>query len=230
VIDVERPTEAPASLAERRTYRGDDVRRALHAAFLGKCYLCETPIALGTFAIDHRRPKADPRFVHLEHDWTNLFPTCNKFRCNERRQKEYPDGGLLDPGEGVEVRLVQKLDRAISISLRHAGDCAIVFRSARPDDGAGENTAKELDRLHNGTGSGAIDTANSLRAEIVAHVLAIVPDIYHYVMLADSSMADPAERLDHEARVRLLVSRRAPYSMLVRSYFATLDPIRALFD
>src|SRR5690606_24339379 len=75
MIDVERPAEAPASLAGG-TYSGTDVLEALHSTFQGKCYLCESPIELGTFQVDHRKPKGDERFDDLVCAWPNLFPTC----------------------------------------------------------------------------------------------------------------------------------------------------------
>jgi hydroxymethylpyrimidine/phosphomethylpyrimidine kinase len=93
-----------------------------------------------------------------------------------------------------------------------------------------QNAAQELDRIHNGTGSGASDTASSLRTAILEHVTAIAPDVYEYERLTRSPAADAAELDERRWRVAKLVSRRAPYAMLVRSYFAQLDAIRALFD
>lgn len=230
MIDVVRPVEAPASLAAAKSYSGHDVRTALHATFLCKCYLCETPVELGTFTVDHRRPKGDPRFAGEKHAWTNLFPACSRFRCNERRERTYPDGGLLDPGDGVEQRVVQEIVRAVSLSLRQAGSSALVFRARGAGDVAAENTARELDRIHNGTDSTATDTASSLRSAIVEHVSAIAPDIHDYALLAASPEADVAVLAELRDRVGRLVSRRAPYSMLVRSYFASIAAVRALYD
>jgi hypothetical protein len=228
VIDVERPRDAPVSLVARRDYRARDVLLALHAAFFGKCYLCETPVVLGTFTVDHRRGRGD--FPELEHVWSNLFPACTEYNCNGRREKKYPEGGLLDPGEGVEQRVAQQLVRIVSPMLSHAGQSALVFRAQRPGDVAAENTARELDRIHNGTGSTATDTADSLRAEILGHVTAIAPLVYEYAMLAADPGADAAALHELRWRVARIVSRRAPYSMLVRSCFAPLDAVRVLFD
>ncbi|AUX30535.1 MULTISPECIES: HNH endonuclease [Sorangium] len=230
MIDVERPTEAPASLREGKSHTGADVLEALHCVFLGKCYLCETPVALGTFEVDHRRPRADERFAHLICAWDNLFPTCATFDCNQRRRKSYPNGGLLDPGQGVELRILQRIDGVVSVSLRKSGTVDIVFRAADPNDLAAVNTAEELDRIHNGTRSSAIHKVNALRRAILEHVSSVNMEVYRLVSVSASPTADPAVLDEQRRRVQALVSRRAPYAMLVRSVFASLDLVRALFD
>ncbi|WP_437319553.1 hypothetical protein [Sorangium sp. So ce385] len=230
MIDVERPAEAPASLAEGKSYTGIDVLETLHHVFYGKCYLCETPIALGTFEVDHRRPKAEQRFAHLICVWDNLFPTCTTFDCNQRRPKKYPDGGLLDPGQGVETRIHQRIQGAVSISLSKSGTVDIVFLAGDPTDVPAVNTAEELDRIHNGTRSSAIHKANALRLAILEHVSSVSMEVYRLVSVSASPTADPAVLDEQRRRVQALVSRRAPYSMLVRSVFASVDLVRALFD
>ncbi|WP_438028402.1 hypothetical protein [Sorangium sp. So ce233] len=230
MIDVERPAEAPPSLGAGKTYTGADVMEALHHSFYGKCYLCETPIALGTFEVDHRRPRADQRFAHLIYAWDNLFPTCTTYACNQRRRKRYPDGGLLDPGQGVERRIFQRVEGAVSISLRKAGTIDVVFRAADPADVAAVNTAEELDRIHNGTHSSAIPKADALQRAILEHVSSVSMEVYRLVTLSARPTSEPAAIDDQRRRVQALVSRRAPYAMLVRSVFASLDAVRALFD
>jgi hypothetical protein len=230
VIDVARPSQAPASLAEGKGYAGRDVLEALHAAFLEKCYLCETCVAMGTFQVDHRKPKGDARFDHLEHAWENLFPVCNEFGCNQRRPKTYPEGGMLSPGDGVEHRIVQKIEGSVLPSLRKAGATAFVFLAADPADTAAKNTAHELDRIHNGTGSSAVEKAAALRLAIVDHVVAVTGEIFKYLALADTPGADAGRVEGHRWKVQRLVSRRAPYAMLVRSLFVEHGAVRALFD
>jgi hypothetical protein len=226
MIDVQRPAEAPPTLAGG-DYSGIDVLEALHATFLGKCYLCESPVDLGTFQVDHRKPRSDERFAHLVYAWSNLFPTCNEHECNQRRERKFPDGGLLDPGEGVEVRLVQRLEGAVSMSLRKAATTDFVFRAVNPADVAAVNTAKELDRIHNATGSRAGLKAKALRMTIVGHLLAVVP----HVQALDTGRPAPRYTLaESEHIVAQAVSRRGPYTMLIRSYFAEIEAVRALFD
>jgi hypothetical protein len=230
MIDVIRPAEAPPSLARRLTYDDDDVRRALHAVFLRKCYLCETPVMVGTFEVDHRRPKGEERFEHLTHEWTNLFPICREFACNQRRKRRYPDGGLLDPGEGVETRVVQKISGAVSTALRKSGSVELVFQARDPADLPAANTAAELDRLHNGTDSTAQAAAEALRNAIRDHISAVSMEVFSYLQLLAAPAAETTSVAQQRQRVTTLLSRRAPYAMLARSLFSSLEAIRALFD
>ncbi len=172
MIDVTRREAAPASLAANDRYDGADVVEALHADFLGKCYLCETKVEPGTFTINHRKPQGPGQFPELRCAWTNLFPTCNTHNCNGRRQRLYPDGGLLDPGGGhrVEERIAQRLEHPSAVLA--SADTRFVFEAIREDDTAAANTAEELARIHAGTGSSppAQRTAGALRGTILAHV------------------------------------------------------------
>jgi hypothetical protein len=230
VIDVERPSRAPASLAEKKSYAGWDVLEALHAAFLEKCYLCETCVSVGTFQVDHRKPKGDARFEHLEHAWENLFPVCNEFGCNQRRTQTYPEGGMLSPGDGVERRVIQKIEGSVSPSLRKGGAVDFVFLAADPAEIAAVNTAQELDRIHNGTGSSAAHKAAALRLAILDHVVSVTGEIVQYLALAATPGADAGIIAERRRCVQRLVSRRAPYAMLVRSFFVEHGAVRALFD
>jgi len=223
VIDVQRRNNPPPSLAAKKGYDGDDVLLALREDFFEKCYLCEKPITKSTFTVDHRRPKRDKQSPpELEFEWTNLFPACNEYNCNGRRgNNTYPHDGLLSPGEGVEERIEQRIVGTVSLNLRSGGECEFRFRANKSDDAPARNTATELDRIHNGTGSTAVGKAESLRHAI----------IHHLVTVTEAAMDFLAAQTDgHRERLRPLVSRRAPYAALVRSYFAKYAVIKALFD
>lgn len=227
MIDVQRPAEAPASLAEGKRYDGEDVLEALHVTFLGKCYLCETEIEVGTFEVDHRKPRR--QFPHLTHAWANLFPTCNQHRCNQRR-KAYPEGGLVNPGEGVETRIVQRITGTVSAYARRAERSEITFRAVDPPDTRAANTAAELDHIHNARDTTRPHAARALRMRIWERIVTITPDVYEYASLGADLGANAARLGELRDRVERLVSRRAPYSVLVRSYFAHIEAVRALFD
>jgi hypothetical protein len=226
MIDVTRRAKPPASLAADKRYDGADVVEALHQDFLGKCYLCETPIQPGTFTIDHRKPKGEGQFPELRCAWPNLFPTCNTHRCNERRTKLYPAGGLLDPGGGhrLEARIHQRLERPSGVLA--SGEARFVFGAVSQDDKAAANTAEELRRLHAGEGSSppAQRTANALRGAILAHVRLVAEK------LRGLEGAQGSERVERSRELRMLLSRKAPYTTLVRSCFDHRPEAQALFD
>lgn len=228
MIDITRPQDAPASLATGR-YDGVDVIQALYEAFLGKCYLCETPIDPGTLDIDHRKPKAKDQFPELECAWTNLFPTCKKHGCNGRRERKYPEGGLLDPSanDRVEQRVHQSITSVMSNVL--AGDVTCGFAAVHEDDVAARNTAIELDRIHHGTGSSerAQLSARALRKAIEKRIVKVASSVREFVTLPRHA----TERQDAlKQQLRILFSRRAPYSALVRSCFSHRPEIRELFE
>lgn len=230
MIDVKRSEVAPASLAEKKSYKSLDVLKALHRDFLGKCYLCETPVELGTFEVDHQRPRTD--FAALEFAWTNLFPTCNTHRCNQRRPKPKPPAPLLDPsnGDNVERRVHQRIPEPISRVLREDAErCRFSFTAASSGDVPAENTASELDHIHNGTGSRVEtqETAITLREKIRSHVF-IVAEAAREFDLLPFNETERRESLKND--LRKYFSRRAPYTMLVRSYFKHRPELRELFD
>lgn len=226
MIDIERRAEAPASLAAKKRYDGADVVEALHEDFLGKCYLCETAIKPGTFTIDHRKPKGEGQFPELRGVWANLFPTCNTHRCNERRPKRYPEGGLLDPGGGhrLEERIAQRLEHPSGVLA--SAETRFVFEATNQADAPAVNTAEELQRLHAGEGAypPAQRTAKALRWAILEQVSLIAGK------LRELSHAEGAEREARTRELRTLFARRAPYMTLVRSCFVHLPTARALFD
>jgi hypothetical protein len=65
---------------------------------------------------------------------------------------------------------------------------------------------------------------------IFEHLVAILPQVYEYVRLAGHHEPDQPDLEARERWVKERVSRRAPYAMLVRSYFGHLPAVRALFD
>lgn len=208
MLDVRRSPEPPASLSTTDRWNGLDVRKALARDFHDKCYLCERGISIGETEVDHRIPRShwdDGKLV-----WTNLFPACQS--CNKRRPKRYPREGLISPGEGVEARLSQR-------ALTSEDGLSIVceFRSRRLGDAVASNTADELSHIH------SPDTATTDRAKWgTQDLLDTIHD--HYVehlnpremkVLRSRARGEPDQQA--EAALRGLLSRRAPFTMLMRS-------------
>ncbi len=200
MIDIVR-SRAPARIREHGKWSSECVE-ALQRDFHGKCYLCEA-VVQSSFHVDHRVPKAeDPA---QDERWENLFPACEI--CNTRRPKKSPVGGWLKPGDGVERRIDQWIDE----------DCDPAFRAANGDVAA-ENTAAELRSLHDGSRAPKIaDRVSAIRKQLIVVRRAVAA-------LED---APAAERGRCEVAVRKLVSRKAPYTMLVRAEFSELA---AYFD
>lgn len=208
MIDIERSALAPASLARGTSCTERDVREALHRDFFGKCYLCERKLSLGDVHVEHRRPRA--QWPEGTYHWPNLFPACAF--CNGRRARTYPEVGLLSPGDGVERRIVQlaEVDRTGT-----AIECEFV--AADPNDERAKVTAEELQRLHSGgraRSHRARFATRDLLDTIHDHFLERVHPVELQVRRARKRGQLDA---DAETRLRAALSRRAPFTMLVRS-------------
>lgn len=210
MIDVIRSQPAPESLTQRKRYDGDDVKERLLADFLGKCYLTEKIVGRASFQIEHRRPIRE--FPESKFEWNNLFPADAD--ANNRRDRKWPDGGLLDPagGDGVERRVRQWLDDE---SHPH-------FAAMKSSDRAAANTAAELDHLHN-DGLKAAD----LRSAITNQLCRVLERVLEYERTRNKVPADPVRLIELETEIKRLLSRRSPYTMLVRS---RLPAYQAWFD
>ena len=209
MIDVSRASQIPASLGNGTSYDGSDVKAQLFSDFLGKCYLCEGPITLGSMEIDHRHPVNDGGG---EFDWSNLFACCRS--CNSRRPRRWPVAGLLDPARGgsVETRVAQA----------YSDGEAMVFAGISASDVAANNTAAELDRIHNGPHAKAVDLRHAIRDRLLE-----VFEIYRCWVRMQRGTDAAAQALAHGHLCKAL-SRCAPYTMLVRSVFK--DELSHIFD
>ena len=199
MIDCERTAQAPAGLDNPPgAYRSTDVVERLWLDFFHKCYLCETPIEKGGFEIDHRRPVGDGGAVCA---WSNLFPACGD--CNGRRPKRWPVGGLLDPTvDRVEGQLQQWLD----------DECYPHFIPSNATVIA-KNTADELVHIHCDSRSAK---AADLRATIERQLRRVLEKVVKWMDLR-ARVSNSADIARIEDELRLLVSRRSPYTMLIRS-------------
>lgn len=144
--------------------------------------------------------------------WLNLFPACRY--CNKRRGAAYPEhGGLLSPGldRNLEARLSQRIERADSCEFRAR------FIAVDPDDLYADNTARELERLHDPE-SGTTDTsregAQALLDAIEDHYLSRIA-LYELQALRARRRGQPDQVAEAELRRRL--ARDQPFTMLIRS-------------
>ena len=219
MIEVDRRAKSPESLAAETSWSQEDVVRALHEDFHGKCYLCERPLPAGAMEVDHRKPRNE--HDDLRYEWTNLFPACRY--CNGRRSPHYPVGGLLDPDKDrVESRLKQKAE-VMAAELR------CVFDACDPADAAAANTAQELSRLH------SEDDATTYRSRAAARDLGdTVHDHYAETVYPLEVKILRARKRGHDLdadaldRLRHALGRRSPYTMLIRSLVS--PDLAELFD
>jgi hypothetical protein len=209
MIDVERSKEPPKSLALKAKWDGEDVIRTLRRDFHEKCYLCEKKVALREVEVEHRIPRSVSQ--EGKFDWRNLFPACQF--CNKRRSGcAYPSEGLISPGDDVEGRIDQRM-----YTSENGLSAVCEFRPKRLGDVPAMRTAEELNHIH------SAETATTPRATMgMLDFLDEIHDHYHGTLwpleikvLRGRQRGEPDA--DAEAKLAGLLSRRAPFTMLMRS-------------
>lgn len=230
MIRINRPAAAPAALATPQiqvyldecaaykadanlpkptppvSYRSSDLLAAFDTYFHSKCYLTEQRFASAwEMDVDHFEPaNQNPARVY---DWTNLFPAAHK--ANMVRPRRLPPGGLLDPCvDDVEGDIIYTL----AIQGEKPG-----FKARDATSKAAVNTAQLLDELHNGKIGNPESHKNT--AELRRLIERRYKDVLHaWGHYRDALITnDPQDVGQAEAELQGLLSRRASFTMLMRS-------------
>ena len=209
LTDLAAHTAAPVGTPEPRkpaSYRSSDLLAAFDTHFYAKCYLTEQRFATSSeMDVDHFEPaNENPARMY---DWTNLFPAAHK--ANMMRPRRLPPGGLLDPCvDDVETDLLYTL-----AALGEEPD----FRARDPANQRAINTADLLQLLHNGRAGDASSHQNTaeLRRLIERQYKKVLHAWGHY---KDAVLVDDRQDIvQAEAELKSLLSRRASFTMLMRS-------------
>lgn len=179
---------------------------AFDTYFHAKCYLTEQKfIASWEMDVDHFEPaKENPARVF---DWTNLYPAAHK--ANMMRPRRLPPGGLLDP-------CVDDVESDIIYTLAPFGEDP-GFKARDSGNQKALNTAHLLSDLHSGKSGNADSQANTreLRGLIKRQYDKVIHAWGHY---KDALVeGDPQDIAQAEHDLRVLLSRRASFTMLMRS-------------
>lgn len=188
------------------SYRSSDLLAAFDTHFHAKCYLTEQRfLSAWEMDVDHFEPaNENPARVY---DWTNLFPAAHK--ANMMRPRHLPPGGLLNPCmDDVENDIIYTL----AADGEEPGFQARDLASQRA-----VNTAQLLNDLHNGKDGDASSRSNTreLRKLIERQYKKVLLAWGHYRdAVGEGDVQDIAQA---EAELRALLSRRASFTMLMRS-------------
>lgn len=198
------------------TYRNSDVLRAFDTHFFSKCYLTEQWHGDShEMDVDHFMPvNQDPA---LKHDWNNLFPAAHK--ANMMRPRLWPVGGLLDPcRDNVASRLLATIGVLGSKPQ---------FEAADPADQAADNTANLLNLLHNGRTGDRESQLNTkhLRVTIAKQYDQVLHAIIEFQ--AAEQGTDMQRRAQARRDLRNLLSRKSPFTMLMRAMKAVVTIVPA---
>ncbi|WP_315015749.1 HNH endonuclease [Capnocytophaga leadbetteri] len=104
MIQLQKTTTAPASLATKNKYDGEDVKALLARDHYDKCYICERQLTTD-FQVEHLH--SQEHYPDEKYNWENLFFACSY--CNGRKSDKFDD--IVNPTkEAIEEKIVQKLN------------------------------------------------------------------------------------------------------------------------
>ena len=199
---VEQPEEFPEP-TKPPNYRNNDIMIAFDACFYSKCYLTEQKYENSwAMDIDHFISKNEQ--PELRYVWTNLYPADHK--ANMMKPRRMPAGGYLDPcadEDDVEFDLLY----ALTIDEQQPR-----FQARNVNNVKAINTAKLLNRLHNGE--------NEDSQKNTLHLRFLIRKKYNEVLkaiIAWLAAVEPQEKFQAEVDLKRLLSRRASFTALMRS-------------
>jgi hypothetical protein len=204
MINVVRDVPAPVSLSAQKSYRNKEVLDALHAVFLGKCYLTEMVFtSRDEMQIDHFVPQNEnPSLIY---EWSNLYAAWH--RANLTRDRKTRPGGYLDP-----CNPTHDVEQDVIYVLQFGGKA--LFKAKEQSNIKAVNTANLLTKLHE-----ELQPAIKERHHQVQNTL-----IGWYHAREQKNMR---EEYRYESLLRKLLSRDSQFTMLMR---ATLGVPADFFD
>lgn len=243
MINIERPIQAPASLQSPKVreylerlarhqqdpeqnpkpdkpseYRNSGLLEIFDTHFFCKCYLTEQRFGSAwAMDVEHFIPFGErPELVF---EWTNLYPADHT--ANMMKPRRTPEGGYLDPcnpDEDVETEIEYAL-------IGYGTEPRFGPKDSNSPKAA--NTTTLLHLLHNGKKN---DVESASRTK---HLRTLIKTKHDEVMEALAMWlhrrTDDVRKLEAEEKLKLLLSRRASFTMLLRSIEVVRESVPAEF-
>lgn len=201
MFNVIRGHAAPPSLAERKSWSGDDVVKLLGEMFHDKCYICETkdPLSLNVEHFDAHQDDDDKKF-----DWNNLFFACA--RCNNFKRHIF--NNLIDcTNPEIDVlRLIRHGVPAAPFSSR-------VTIEPMDDGPQTLETARLIDKIFNEDDTGNKGVSGAYLRKRVFKRYAKLVEYMNVYMDEDTLEAEKNLALD---KIKHLMSKTQEYSAFLR--------------
>ena len=102
MIQLQKTTTAPASLATKNKYDGEDVKALLAKDHYDKCYICERQLTTD-FQVEHLH--SQEHYPDEKYNWENLFFACSY--CNGKKSANF-DGIVNPTKEAIEERFFEE--------------------------------------------------------------------------------------------------------------------------
>lgn len=185
-------------------YRNNDVLDAFDRDFYSKCYLTEEKFPNSySMEVEHFKSKSFGQSPELKYEWSNLYPCTHD--ANSLKPKKDPEGSYLDPCD-----INDDVEKDILYDLLFDG---IACFGVHDDTNIkAKNTVKLLDKVHNGT-----DYASKQKTKRLRHLIA--KRAWELVNLISKwSFEDNLEeKFKYGNRIKLILSRKSDFTMLLRS-------------
>lgn len=194
------------------TYRTSDLIEAFDRCFHSKCYLTEQWFP-NSWCMDVEHFISQDEDPSKRYEWSNLFPA--EHRANKMKPRLTPAGGYLNPCEPDD-----DVESEIKYSLSAMGQTPC-FKARNPANIKAVNTSSLLNRLHNGHDDNTKLATASLRYEIQKKYDHILNLMIQWLGSPDGSNI----KHQYEMELKLHLSRRSSFTLLLRSMIAVLNHI-----
>lgn len=200
-------------------YRNADLFETFDDFFFKKCYLTEQAFCTSwSMDVEHFIPQKER--PDLKYEWTNLYPASHD--ANMMKPRNTPAGGYLnpcEPNDDVENGLLYFLD--------YESD-EVHFKAADPENVASVNTARLLQKLHNGDTVETRRKTAELRNAIHKRYVRILELINEWREAREEN--DVQVVFETERRIRAYLSRKSSFTMIMRSLKAVKGLPANFFD
>jgi hypothetical protein len=188
-------------------YRNSDVLEAFDRDFYSKCYLTEQKFE-NSWAMDveHFKSKSFNQYPQLKYEWENLYPCTHD--ANISKPTSEPVGGYLDPCDKYD-----DVEKEIVYDLMFDGKAS--FGALNQQNVKALNTAKLLDKVHNGHDSNSIQKTATLRHLISKKSFELIKLIVKWQNF--KLKGQTIEEVRIELRLKEILSRKNEFTMLLRS-------------
>eukprot|EP01098_Paradermamoeba_levis_P014040 TRINITY_DN6587_c0_g1_i1.p3 TRINITY_DN6587_c0_g1~~TRINITY_DN6587_c0_g1_i1.p3 ORF type:complete len:251 (-),score=-7.16 TRINITY_DN6587_c0_g1_i1:1591-2343(-) len=201
------------------SYRNADLFEAFDECFFKKCYLTEEAFFTSwSMDVEHFIPQKERS--DLKYKWSNLYPASHD--ANMMKPRNTPIGGYLDPcdpNDDVESELLYFLD--------YEND-AVHFEAVDSTNVKAVNTATPLQKLHNGDASESKRKTAELRNAIHKRYVRILELIIDWRKAREEN--NMQSKFEMERKLKGLLSRKASFTMIMRSIKAVKDLPPEFFD
>jgi hypothetical protein len=196
------------------SYRNSDLLAAFDRCFHSKCYLTEQWFP-NSWCMDVEHFVSQNEDPTKRYAWTNLYPA--EHRANKMKPRATPVGGYLDPCDPAD-----DVESDIFYSVGVMGQFP-KFDPRDPANAKAVNTTNLLNDLHNGHDEDTRLATAGLRHEIQKKYDLILHLIIEWL---GSPVGSPLKH-QYENQLRLHLSRKSSFTMLMRSMVSVINKIPA---